>query len=154
MSRAVRLTNSTSAMSSITGSVSGIVTIEVTPPAGRRLAGRSDRLAMFGARLADEDARIDEARQDARPAAVDDLCALGRGLVAALRGRRGDLPSSTMTTPGTSMPLRRIDDAAAFEMTSGRVRHGVHAERHPGRREQRLDHGHAHRDAHLDLFLR
>ena len=48
----------------------------------RRRAGGGDRLAMLGARLADEGAHVDEARRDDVARAIDDA-RLGRRRIAA-----------------------------------------------------------------------
>ncbi len=51
----------------------GRATIVVTPPAAAAAVARRDRLAMLGTGLADESAKIDEARRDDIAAAIDDL---------------------------------------------------------------------------------
>ena len=61
--------------------------------AGRRgLAGRGERLAMLAARLADEDAHVDQARRHDRAPAVDDLGAGRPGATRRLGPGRDDPP--------------------------------------------------------------
>jgi hypothetical protein len=64
---------STSAGSSITGRNPGMVIIVVTSTRGGGAAGRFQRFAVLAPGFADEDAHVDEARQDGGAAAIDDL---------------------------------------------------------------------------------
>ena len=64
---------STSEGSSITGSVLGIMTMVVTPPAAAASLADCQAFAMFAARLAGEDAAVDQAGRQHQPAAIDDF---------------------------------------------------------------------------------
>ena len=87
LSRARRWMKSTSATWSMTGSVSGITTMVVTPPAAAAWLAVFERLAVLQARLAGEHLHVDEAGAEHVALAVDDLGALGR---VAAQVRRPD----------------------------------------------------------------
>ena len=70
---------------------------------GGGAARRLQRLAVLAARLADEDAHVDEAGQHGGAAAIDDLGALRRALVARPPGPAATMrPSATSTAPRAS----------------------------------------------------
>ena len=66
-----RWMKSTSEGSSITGSVLGMVTMVVTPPAAAASLADCQGFAMFAARLAGKDAAIDQPGRQHQAAAVD-----------------------------------------------------------------------------------
>ena len=84
--------------------------------AGRRgLAGRGERLAMLGARLADEDAHVDQAGRHDRAPAVDDLGAGRPRAARRLRPRRDDPPVGDDDRARRVEVARRVDHAGIDE---------------------------------------
>ena len=77
---------------------------------GRRLSGRGEGLAVLGARLADEDAHVDQPGPDDRASAIDHLGAGGPRRPRRLGPGRDDPPvGNDHRTPGVEVP-RRVDD--------------------------------------------
>ena len=99
-----------------TGSVSGIMTMEVTPPAAAATAGRRDGLAVLAAGLADEDARVDQAGHD-RLAARSRRRSAPSGHALVERGRAGGRDRAAVDDDRADLvdAARRIDDARVGE---------------------------------------
>ena len=85
-----RRMKSTSDGSSITGSVLGMMTMVVTPPAAAASLADGQGLAMLAARLAGEDAAIDQARRQHQAAAIDHFGIARLGVVEQARADIGD----------------------------------------------------------------
>src|SRR5581483_1664699 len=101
LSRARRWMKSTSATWSITGSVSGMTTMVVTPPAA-------------AAWLAVEHLHVDEARAEHMPPAIDHPGVLGR-IAAQMRAQVGDRRSLHQQPAGLVLAGGRVDQARVEE---------------------------------------
>ena len=122
VSRARRITKSTIAGSSITGSVSGWHTMVVTPPAAAASARGCERLAIFGAGLADEGAHVDEAGRDEPAVAIDDLGAFRHARRADAALCVADHAVGNQQVAGEIEIARRIDDPGIGEQDRAAVR--------------------------------
>jgi hypothetical protein len=88
--------------------------IEVTPPAAAARLAEAIVSRCSAARLADEDARIDEARDDELAGAVDDIGAFRRALVQRLAAGGGDAAHRSMTIEPVSSTSRDGSTMRAF----------------------------------------
>ena len=144
-----RMMKSTSEGSSITGSVLGMTIMVVTPPAAAASLADSRRFAMFAARLAGEDAAVDQAGRQHQPAAIDDFRIVGLGVVEQARADIGD-PAIFDQQAALGVQARgRIDQPRIAEGDARSCASRLHA----ATRAQRIQHRHADGDAHLHLFL-
>src|SRR5690606_37431210 len=149
---------STSATSSITGSVSGIVTIEVTPPAAAAWPAEANvsRCSAPGSPT--------KTRMSTRPGATiaprqSTVSALAGGVALAASGPAATIRRSAMMTAPAASRSRDGSMTRALRNTTGRSSASRWGElfiapsscvRQVG--GQRLKHGHAHGHAHLDLL--
>ena len=151
---------STSATSSITGSVSGIMTIVVTPPAAAAWLAEAKVSRCSRAGLADEDAHVDQAGQR-RSRRVQSMTSAPSGAPWFVPPPAGgdDAAVGDDHRAGLVEAARGIDDAGVLEDDRrGRASSCSHelADRHSCVRQVRgegFEHRHAHGDAHLDLLV-
>src|SRR6185312_11023511 len=80
---------------------------------------RSNGLAMFGARLADEDARVDQSGDDGLAGAIHDRRAFRRALVQRAGAGCRDLFSLDNDRAALVETARRVDDAGVVEDDGG-----------------------------------
>ena len=159
LSRARRWIKSTSATWSMTGFVSGMHTMVVTPPAAAALLAvfSVSRCSLPG--LAREHLAVDQAGRQHVALAVDD-CGAFRRIAPQMRAEVGDQAVAHEQAARLVAAARGIDQARIDEDGAPRRRgslggltrrawRGSTVRQVPG---ERLEHGHAHRDAHLDLL--
>ena len=94
---------------------------------GRRLARGRKRLAMFGARFADEGAHVDQAGRDHVAAAIDDFGAFRHACRADAALGFADHAVGDQDVAGNIEIARRIDDPRIGEQDAGGGRRAHHA---------------------------
>ena len=152
MSRARRRMKSTSATSSMTGSVLGMQTMVVTPPAAAAwlAVAKVSRCSCPGSPVEDE--HVDQARAPAHGPSQSMISA-SPTLPASICGPRSAImPSSMSTPPRWSRPVGRIESRALSEGGAARGHRRCPSRGVRQMARQRLEHRHADGDAHLDLL--